>query len=148
MGLYQRGGTHLDTGVIIGGDRAAAERAATYAIELLKQQKREWSPELLPELRGTTQFEAGLPPEPLQIQNTACETWMTLSPGLRQVNVAPIEPHSDRRRLSCQSPLARSAVMLAEIYMLRLEAAARAAKQGATSSSRFVPVSLPAVKAS
>ena len=38
--------------------------------------------------------------------------------------------------------------MLAEIYMLRLEAAARAAKQGATSSSQFVPVSLPAVKAS
>ena len=38
--------------------------------------------------------------------------------------------------------------MLAEIYMLRLEAAARAAKQAATSSSQFVPVSLPAVKAS
>jgi hypothetical protein len=32
----RRGDTHLDTGVIIGGDRAAAERAATYAIELLK----------------------------------------------------------------------------------------------------------------
>ena len=29
--------------------------------------------------------------------------------------------------------------MLAEIYMLRLEAAARAAKEAATSSSRFVP---------
>jgi hypothetical protein len=42
----RRGGTHLDTGVIIGGDRAAVERAAAYAIELLKQQKREWSPEL------------------------------------------------------------------------------------------------------
>ena len=40
------GGTHLDMGVMIGGDRAAAERVATYAIELLKQQKREWSPEL------------------------------------------------------------------------------------------------------
>ena len=37
--------------------------------------------------------------------------------------------------------------MLAEIYMLRLEAAARAAKEAAT-TSRFVPVSLPAVKAS
>src|SRR6476620_4756952 len=34
----QHGGTHLDTGVIVGGDRAAVERAATYAIELLKQQ--------------------------------------------------------------------------------------------------------------
>ena len=33
--------------------------------------------------------------------------------------------------------------MLAEIYMLRLEAAARAAREAATSSSRFVPVSLP-----
>ena len=73
---------------------------------------------------------------------------MTPSPGLRQVTVAPIEPHSDRRRLICRSPLARSTVILAEIYMLRLEAAARAAKQGATSSSQFVPVSLPAVKAS
>ena len=39
----RRGGTHLDTGVIIGSDRAAVERAAAYAIELLKQQKREWS---------------------------------------------------------------------------------------------------------
>ena len=38
--------------------------------------------------------------------------------------------------------------MLAEIYMLRLEAAARAAKEAARSSSPFVPVSLPAVKAS
>ena len=36
----------MDTGVIIGSDRAAVERAATYAIELLKQQKREGSPEL------------------------------------------------------------------------------------------------------
>ena len=38
--------------------------------------------------------------------------------------------------------------MLAEIYMLRLEAAARAAKEAATRLSQFVPVSLPAVKAS
>ena len=38
--------------------------------------------------------------------------------------------------------------MLAEIYMLRLEAAARAAKEAARSSSRFVPVSLPGPKAS
>jgi AMMECR1 domain-containing protein len=38
--------------------------------------------------------------------------------------------------------------MLAEIYMLRLEAAARAAKEAATSSSRFVPVPLPGPKAS
>jgi hypothetical protein len=45
VGLDRRGGTHLDTGAIIGGDRAAVERAATYAVELLKQQKREWSPE-------------------------------------------------------------------------------------------------------
>jgi hypothetical protein len=37
--------------------------------------------------------------------------------------------------------------MLAEIYMLRLEAAARAAKEAATNSSPFVPISLPAVKA-
>ena len=52
----QRGGTHLDTGVMIGGDRAAAERAATYAIELLKQQKREWSPELPVSAPRTTQL--------------------------------------------------------------------------------------------
>jgi hypothetical protein len=38
--------------------------------------------------------------------------------------------------------------MLAEIYILRLEAAVRAAKDATTSSSRFVPVSLPPVKAS
>ena len=37
--------------------------------------------------------------------------------------------------------------MMAEIFMLRLEAAARAAKQ-ATPSSQFVPVTLPAAKAS
>ena len=52
----QRGGTHLDTGVIFSGDRAAAERAATYAIELLKQQKREWSPELPAGAPRTTQL--------------------------------------------------------------------------------------------
>jgi hypothetical protein len=34
--------------------------------------------------------------------------------------------------------------MLAEIYMLRLEAAARTAKEAATSTSRFVPVSVRA----
>jgi hypothetical protein len=66
----------------------------------------------------------------------------------QQVNVAPVEPDSACDRLTRQSPLARSTVMLAEIYMLRLEAAARAAKEATTSSSRFVPVSLPAVKAS
>lgn len=40
--------------------------------------------------------------------------------------------------------------MLAEIYILRLEAVARAAKEAATASSpsRFVPITLPAVKAS
>ena len=37
---------------------------------------------------------------------------------------------------------------MAEIFMLRLEAAARAAKEAATASSRFVPITLPAVKAS
>jgi hypothetical protein len=40
--------------------------------------------------------------------------------------------------------------MLAEIFMLRLEAAARAAKEAATvsSGSRFVPITSPAAKAS
>jgi hypothetical protein len=38
--------------------------------------------------------------------------------------------------------------MMAEIYMLRLEAAARAAKEAAAIGSRFVPITLPAVKAS
>ena len=37
--------------------------------------------------------------------------------------------------------------MLAEIFMLRLEAAARAAKEPAY-SSRFVPITLPTAKAS
>jgi hypothetical protein len=40
--------------------------------------------------------------------------------------------------------------MLAEIYLLKVEAAVRAAKEAATtaSTSRFVPVTLPAGKAS
>jgi hypothetical protein len=38
--------------------------------------------------------------------------------------------------------------MLAEIFLLRLEAAARAAKETAASGSRFVPIMLPAAKAS
>jgi hypothetical protein len=38
--------------------------------------------------------------------------------------------------------------MMAEIFMLRLEAAARAAKEAAATSSRFVPITPPAVKAS
>jgi hypothetical protein len=37
--------------------------------------------------------------------------------------------------------------MLAEIFMLRLEAAARVAKKAAN-SSRFVPITLPTAKAS
>jgi hypothetical protein len=37
--------------------------------------------------------------------------------------------------------------MLAEIFMLRLEAAARAAKEAAN-STRFVPITLPTAKAS
>jgi hypothetical protein len=37
--------------------------------------------------------------------------------------------------------------MLAEIYLLKLEAAVRAANEAA-STSRFVPVTLPAAKAS
>ena len=36
-----------------------------------------------------------------------------------------------------------SMAMLAEIYMLRLEAAARAAKE----TARFIPITLPVVKA-
>jgi hypothetical protein len=39
----------------------------------------------------------------------------------------------------------RSTAMLAEIFMLRLEAAARAAKEAApVSNSQFVPITLPA----
>jgi AMMECR1 domain-containing protein len=34
--------------------------------------------------------------------------------------------------------------MMAEIFMLRLEAAARAAKEAATTNSRFVPITLAA----
>jgi hypothetical protein len=37
--------------------------------------------------------------------------------------------------------------MLAEIFLLRLETAVRAAKEAAASGSRFVPITLPAVKA-
>ena len=38
--------------------------------------------------------------------------------------------------------------MLAEIFMLRLETAARAAKEMATTRSRFIPITLPAAKTS
>jgi hypothetical protein len=43
-----------------------------------------------------------------------------------------------------------STAMLAQIYLLKLEAAVRAAKEAATAAStlRFVPVTLPAAKAS
>ena len=43
-----------------------------------------------------------------------------------------------------------STAMLAEIYLLKLEAAVRAVKEAATAAptSRFVPVTLPAAKAS
>jgi hypothetical protein len=42
----------------------------------------------------------------------------------------------------------REAPMLAEIFMLRLEAKAREGKDATATSSRFVPVTLPVVKAS
>jgi hypothetical protein len=38
--------------------------------------------------------------------------------------------------------------MMAEIFMLRLEAAAHAAKEAAGASARFVPITLPTEKAS
>jgi hypothetical protein len=38
--------------------------------------------------------------------------------------------------------------MLAEIFMLRLEVKAREGKDAAATSSRFVPITLPVVKAS
>ena len=38
--------------------------------------------------------------------------------------------------------------MMAEIFMLRLEAAARAAKEAAATCSHFVPITLPVAKAS
>jgi len=41
----------------------------------------------------------------------------------------------------------RGCAMLAEIFIIRLEAVARAAKEAAN-SPRFVPVTLPAAKAS
>jgi hypothetical protein len=41
-----------------------------------------------------------------------------------------------------------STAMLAEIFMLRLETAARVAKFEAATPSRFVPITLPGVRAS
>jgi hypothetical protein len=41
-----------------------------------------------------------------------------------------------------------STAMMAEIFMLRLEAAARAAKEAAGTSARFVPITLPTAKVS
>jgi len=42
----------------------------------------------------------------------------------------------------------REAPMLAEIFMLKLEMKAQESKEVTASSSRFVPVTLPVVKAS
>src|SRR6266508_1602205 len=56
------------------------------------------------------------------------------------------EPQSCRRRLTVRGE-PWSTAMLAEIFMLKLEAAARAAKLPSP-SSQFVPVTLPAAKAS
>jgi len=42
----------------------------------------------------------------------------------------------------------RDCAMLAEIFMLRLEAAVRVVKFEAATPSRFVPITLPAAKAS
>jgi hypothetical protein len=39
----------------------------------------------------------------------------------------------------------KDTAMLAEIFMLKLETAARAAKEAATASPRFVAITLPAV---
>jgi hypothetical protein len=61
-----------------------------------------------------------------------------------------------RRQVNRSSALATnrqstpwSAAMLAKIYLLKLEAAVRGAKEAVTtaSTSRFVPVTLPAAKA-
>ena len=57
----------------------------------------------------------------------------------------------ERTPLSALTPARRAAAaILAEIYLLKLEAAVRAAKEAATtaSTSRFVPVTLQAAKAS
>jgi hypothetical protein len=48
---------------------------------------------------------------------------------------------------TCET-LEQEAPMLAEIFMLRSETKAREGKEAASTSPRFVPVTLPVVKAS
>jgi hypothetical protein len=48
---------------------------------------------------------------------------------------------------SCEARTMREDAMLAEIYMLRLEMMARMAKEIVSTSSRRVPVTLPALPA-
>ena len=63
--------------------------------------------------------------------------------------VLPLRQRLNRKRNAADKAPEQpwSTAMLAEIFMLRLEAAARAAKEAAT-HSQFVPITLPATKAS
>jgi hypothetical protein len=63
---------------------------------------------------------------------------------MAHAKVKPLEPKVQRGRRANYG----STAMMAEIFMLRLEAATRAAKEAATTSSRFVPITLPAAKVS
>src|SRR5262245_53395139 len=67
--------------------------------------------------------------------------------GARRVQYSKIAPFVYYP--PCFLVLLREVPMLAEIFMLRLEVKARDGKEAAaTTSSRFVPVTLPVVKAS
>ena len=69
---------------------------------------------------------------------------------LESIQRAVAFAHADNLNRKCTADVKGNqggTAMLAEIFMLRVEAAARAAKEAAN-SSRFVPIRLPSAKTS
>ena len=75
--------------------------------------------------------------------------WSPFSAPRRAVAFAHADDLNRKRNAADKTAGANQGgtAMLAEMFMLRLEAAARAAKEAAN-SSRFVPITLPTAKAS
>ena len=81
--------------------------------------------------------------------SVARRCWSPFSAPRRAVAFAHTDDLNRKRNAADKTAGANQGgtAMLAEIFMLRLEAAARAAKEAAN-SSRFVPITLPTAKAS
>jgi len=86
---------------------------------------------------------------PVGFPSVARRCWSPFSAPRRAVAFAHTDDLNRKRNAADKTAGANQGgtAMLAEIFMLRLEAAARAAKEAAN-SSRFVPITLPTAKAS